>query len=60
MCAARGVYLRLDAGVPPAQVAERAGHSVEGLLTIYATRIAGRDQVWLACADQALRPDDHE
>jgi integrase len=31
-----GVSLRLNAGVPPTQVAEWAGHSVEVLLKIYA------------------------
>ena len=55
-----GVSLRLNAGVPATQVAEWAGHSVEVLLTIYAKCIHGRDQVWFAYIDRALRPDDHE
>ena len=38
-----GVSLRLNAGVPPTQVAEWAGRSVEVLLTIYAKCIHGRD-----------------
>lgn len=49
-----GVSLRLNAGVPPTQVAEWAGHSVEVLLTIYAKCIHGRDRVWFACIDRAL------
>ena len=55
-----GVSLRLNAGVPATQVAEWAGHSVEVLLTIYAKCIHGRDQVWFAYIDRALRPDDHD
>jgi len=55
-----GVSLRLNAGVPATQVAEWAGHGVEVLLTIYAKCIHGRDQVWFAYIDRALRPDDHE
>ena len=51
-----GVSLRLNAGVPATQVAEWAGHSVEVLLTIYAKCIHGRDQVWFAYIDRALRP----
>ncbi len=41
-----GVSLRLQVGVPPTQVAEWAGHSVEVLLKIYAKVIAGQDRVW--------------
>jgi integrase len=37
------VSLRLSAGVPPAQVAERAGHSVEVLLRVYAKCLDGSD-----------------
>jgi integrase len=55
-----GVSLRLNAGVPPTQVAEWAGHSVEVLLTIYAKCIHGRDRVWFDLIDRALKPDDHE
>lgn len=49
-----GVSLRLNAGVPPTQVAEWAGHSVEVLLKIYAKVIAGHDHVWEARIDDAL------
>ncbi len=53
-----GVSLRLNAGVPPTQVAEWAGHSVEVLLTIYAKCIHGRDQVWFTLIDRALGLDE--
>ncbi len=53
-----GVSLRLNAGVPPTQVAEWAGRSVKVLLTIYAKGIHGRDQVWYALIDQALGPGE--
>ncbi|MFD0537513.1 hypothetical protein ACFQY7_30940 [Actinomadura luteofluorescens] len=49
-----GVSLRLNAGVPPTQVAEWAGHSVEVLLKIYAKVIAGHDHVWEGLTDEAL------
>lgn len=49
-----GVSLRLNAGVPPTQVAEWAGHSVEVLLKIYAKVIAGQDRVWEELIDDAL------
>jgi integrase len=52
-----GVSLRLNAGVPPTQVAEWAGHSVEVLLTIYAKCIEGRDEVWFERIEKALRGD---
>jgi hypothetical protein len=51
------VSLRLNAGVPPTQVAEWAGHSVEVLLTIYAKCIEGRDEVWFERIEKALRGD---
>ena len=35
----------LNAGVPPTQVAEWAGHSVEVLLRIYAKCLVGQDQI---------------
>ncbi|WP_174564894.1 tyrosine-type recombinase/integrase [Actinomadura chibensis] len=41
-----GVSLRLNAGVPPTQVAAWAGHSVEVLLRIYAKVVAGLDSLW--------------
>jgi hypothetical protein len=45
------------ASVPPAQVAEWAGHSVGVLLTIYAMCIIKRDQVWFGQIDQELDDD---
>lgn len=35
----------LNAGVPPAQVAEWAGHSVEVLLKVYAKTLDGQDEL---------------
>ena len=49
-----GVSLRLNAGVPPTQVAEWAGHSVEVLLKVYAKVIAGQDRRWEGLIDDAL------
>jgi len=39
------VSLWLNAGVPPTQVAEWAGHSVNVLLRVYAKRVYGQDEV---------------
>ena len=39
------VSLWLNAGVPATQVAERAGHSVEVLLRVYAKCVDGRDKI---------------
>lgn len=50
-----GASLRLNAGVPPTQVAEWAGHGVEVLLKIYAKVIAGHDHVWEGYVERALR-----
>ncbi|QKW38774.1 tyrosine-type recombinase/integrase [Actinomadura sp. NAK00032] len=49
-----GVSWRLNSGVPPTQVAEWAGHSVEVVLKIYAKVIAGQDRVWEGLIDDAL------
>lgn len=49
------VSLWLNAGVPATQVAERAGHSVEVLLRVYAKCIAGGDKVANMRIDAALR-----
>lgn len=45
----------LNGGVPPAQVAEWAGHSVAVLLRIYAKCIDGQDQVAKRRIEDALR-----
>lgn len=47
----------LNAGVPPTQVAEWAGHSVEVLLRIYAKCIVGQDEVAKRRIADALRED---
>jgi integrase len=48
----------LNGGVPPAQVAEWAGHSVAVLLRIYAKCIDGQDKAARRRIEEALR--DHE
>jgi integrase len=45
----------LNAGVPPARVAEWAGHGVDVLLRIYANCVDGDDQIALARIDEALQ-----
>jgi integrase len=44
----------LNAGVPPTQVAEWAGHSVRVLLTVYAKCIVGQDEIAKRRIDAAL------
>lgn len=48
-----GVTWRLSAGVPAAQVAEWAGHSVEVLQRIYHRCMDGYDDVWIDRMNQA-------
>jgi integrase len=48
------VSLWLNAGVPATQVAERAGHSVEVLLRVYAKCVDGGDKVANMRIDAAL------
>jgi integrase len=52
----------LNGGVPPAQVAEWAGHSVAVLLKVYAKCIAGQDELAKRRIEEALRDseEDHE
>lgn len=45
----------LNAGVPPARVAEWAGHSVDVLLRVYATCVEGDDELALKRISEALR-----
>lgn len=52
-----GVTWRLNAGVPPTQVAEWAGHSVEVLMRIYAKCVRGYDAVWIDRMNRALDQD---
>jgi integrase len=49
------VSLWLNARVPATQVAERAGHSVEVLLRVYAKCIDGGDKIANTRIDAALR-----
>ena len=49
------VSLWLNAGVPATQVAERAGHSVEVLLRVYAKCVDGGDKVANMRIDAALQ-----
>lgn len=44
----------LNAGVPPARVAEWAGHGVEVLLRVYAKCVEGDDQIALRRIEEAL------
>ncbi|MBC7593432.1 MAG: tyrosine-type recombinase/integrase [Kineosporiaceae bacterium] len=47
----------LNAGVPPTQVAEWAGHSVAVLLSVYAKCIDGEDEIAYRRIEKALEPD---
>lgn len=47
----------LNGGVYPTQVAERAGHSVEVLLRIYAECVVGQDELAKRRISEALRQD---
>jgi len=53
-----GVTWRLNSGVPPAEVAAWAGHSVEMLMRIYARCVAGLEDVWIARMDKTLHPGE--
>jgi integrase len=50
----------LNGGVPPTQVAQWAGHSVDVLLRIYAKCLAGQDELAKRRIAEALRDDDGE
>ena len=54
---AMAASLWLNAGVPPTQVAEWAGHSVNVLLRVYAKCIVGQDEVARQRVQAALRPE---
>jgi hypothetical protein len=53
-----GVTWRLNSGVPPAEVAAWAGHSVEVLMRTYARCVTGLEDVWIARMDKTLRPEE--
>lgn len=50
----------LNAGVPPTQVAEWAGHSVNVLLRVYAKCVYGQEELALRRIDAALQRDPDE
>jgi len=50
----------LNAGVPPTQVAEWAGHSVRVLLTVYAKCIVGEEQRALRLIDASFAAERDE
>ncbi|MHB1596821.1 MAG: tyrosine-type recombinase/integrase [Streptosporangiaceae bacterium] len=51
-----GITWRLNAGVPPTEIAAWAGHSVEMLLRVYARCVAGMEDVWISRMEATLRP----
>jgi integrase len=51
-----GIVWRLNSGVPAAEVAKWAGHSVEVLTRIYTGCVVGLDDVWIARMNAGLRP----
>ena len=52
-----GITWRLDSGVPDAEVAMRAGHSVEMLRRVYAGRVQGLEGIWITRMTQTLPQD---
>ena len=52
-----GVTWRLNSGVPPAEIAAWAGHSVEVLMRTYARCVTGMEDVWIARMDKTLHPE---
>jgi integrase len=52
-----GITWRLDSGVPDAQVAAWAGHSVEMLRRVYAGRAEGLDDLWITRMTHTLPQD---
>ena len=55
-----GVTWRLNSGVPPAEVAAWAGHSVEVLMRTYARCVTGMEDVWIARMDKTLHPEEDQ
>jgi hypothetical protein len=54
------VTWRLNSGVPPAEVAARAGHSAEVLMRTCARCMTGMDDVWISRMNDTLHPQDAE
>jgi len=57
---AERVTWRLNSGVPPAEVAAWAGHSVEVLMRTYARCVTGMEDVWIARMDKTLHPEEDQ
>jgi integrase len=55
-----GITVRLYAGVPPKQVAQWAGHSVDVLHRTYSQILDGFDETWFARIDTMLGSDSPE
>jgi hypothetical protein len=55
-----GVTWRLNSGVPPAEIAAWAGHSVEVLMRVYAKCMTGLEDVWITRMNDALRLETPE
>ena len=53
-----GVTWWLNSGVPAAEVAAWAGHSVEVLMRVYARCVTGLEDVWIGRMDDALHLGD--
>ncbi len=55
-----GVTWRLNSGVPPAEIAAWAGHSVEMLMRTYARCVTGMEDVWISRMDKTLHPEEDQ
>jgi integrase len=55
-----GVTWRLNSGVPPAEIAAWAGHSVEMLMRTYARCVTGMEDVWITRMDKTLHPEEDQ
>jgi integrase len=53
-----GVTWRLNSGVPPAEIAAWAGHSVDMLMRVYAKCMTGLEDVWIGRMTSALHLED--
>jgi integrase len=53
-----GVTWRLNSGVPPAEIAAWAGHSVDMLMRVYAKCMTGLEDVWIGRMTNALHLED--
>ncbi len=54
------VQIVLNSGMPPAEVAAWAGHSVEVLMRAYAKCMTGLEDVWISRMDDALHLENPE